>query len=364
MWNFSCASLRAESAFEARNVLLCALLSIAAAGCRSPAEESVPPPDDPPGESGEPEAPDETTPSMLDGVHTTVSDRVRSTATWLDSFLGDDRHMEEENRSSLALRLDTLVEDREGVDFNARVKARVVLPQSKERMHLVVSGYEDEEHLDNDRPELDGDAAEDRTVGLQYFLKSTVNNNVRAEGGLRFNGVTPNPYAGVRFRHNAPIGSWILRAFERMRVYKEEGWESRTVLDFERLFNPRDFFRASTTGTWYEEDVGFYYGQHFALFHLLGDRNLVTYEWNNYFRTRPSNVLEETQLRVRFSRRIHRDWILLELAPQISWRERIDYEPAVGIFIRLEFLFGSRDERHDVAFPGASMISDDEDERW
>ena len=44
-----------------------------------------------------------------------------------------------------------------------------------------------------------------------------------------------------------------------------------------------------------------------------------------------------------------RDWILLEIAPQVTYREDDDYEPALGLLVRLELGFGTQPR---IANPG------------
>lgn len=324
-------------------------VALAITACGTPPKEEAPEPLEPAEQGPQSEAatsPDpgvaeEADRSTLDDVQETVSDRVRKTAVWLDSFLGDERAMAEQNRTTVTLRLDTFVEEREGVDFNLRVNARVVLPQTQDRFHLVLAGYDDQDpSLDEVEQPPGSPANEDRDLGLQYFLKATTVNNIRGEVGLRFNGVQPNPYAGARWRHTFGLGSWESSAYQRFRWYLEEHWESITTVDFERLLSEDVFFRSTTSGSYYEQEPGYFYGQYFSIFHWIDGEGLFTYEWNNYFRTRPEDVLDETQLRVRFARRVLKDWILLEIAPQVSWRENIDYEPAFGVLFRFEFFFG------------------------
>ncbi len=278
---------------------------------------------------------------FLDDAHERWSRRVKESAAWLDSFLANERVLAEKNTSSAVLRLETFAEEHEGLSFKPKLSARVVLPHSEDRLHLVVSGENDEGLDQLERPGDVGPLEDSNaTLGFQYFIKETDSNNARGELGLRFTDMMPDPYVGMRLRHTKVLGEWALRARERLRLYSSDGFESQTNVDFERPMGEVYFFRSSTSWSWYESEPGFYYGQYFAIYQQLADRSLMTYEWNNRFLTRPNHVLDETQLRMRFARRIHRKWILLELAPQITLRRAINYKPAWGFMIRLELLFG------------------------
>jgi hypothetical protein len=278
-----------------------------------------------------------------ESVHGIVTDRVRQTANWLDSFLVDDRFLAEQNQSTVTLRTDMLIEEHDGASFDMRVKARLVLPRTEEKLHFVASGYDtDEEELGEERLPEEVSGSSDPQLSMQYFLKATDRNNVRGEVGMRFNGLKPNPYLGARWRHSINLGTWDARGYQRFRYYAEELWESQTTIDFERLLGDSFFFRATTTGSYYELEPGYFYGQYFTLYNVLKGGALFTYEWNNTFRTEPTNELVETQLRVRYAQRVFTDWILFEVAPQLTWPEEIDYKPAMGLLFRFEFLFGAR----------------------
>ena len=84
-----------------------------------------------------------------------------------------------------------------------------------------------------------------------------------------------------------------------------------------------------------------FYSTSLRLFQALGESELLTYEWSNSFETQPVDRLKQVRLRLRWSQRFVRDWILLEIAPQVTYREDDDYEPALGLLVRLELGFGT-----------------------
>jgi len=313
-----------------------------------PVEEPVAPPR-PEGWQGPEPEPEEL--GLIDGVHRKVTTQARSTGAWVDSFLSDERSLAEDNRTWVRLRLDAFSEEREGVDFSTRLSARLVLPRSEDRFQVVFSGdgqedLEDEDLLDEDAlPLLDEEEEATATLGLQYVLNQTRRNNIRTEVGLRFDGITPVPYVGARWRYMASLLTWTLRATERLRWYTDVGWESKSTLDLERALSDRFFLRSSGRVNWFEEEDGLFYSTSLRLYQTLGESQLLTYEWSNSFETEPEDRLKQVRARVRWSQRFLREWILLELAPQVTWREDDDYEPALGMLVRLELGFGTEPRR-------------------
>jgi len=304
-------------------------------------------PEEPPGE-GESEA-------FLDRLQMGLTGRARTSAAWIDGFLSDERSLAEDNSTWVRLRVDTFIEEDEGVDLTARLSGRLTLPQSEDRVQLVFSGdpdgdLDDEEAFDDEpTPVLEDEEDREVALGLQYFVEQTKRNNIRLELGARFDGITPDPYVGGRWRYLTTLITWTVRASERLRWYADTGLESKTTLDLERPLSETFFLRSSGRVNWYEEEDGLFYSTALRLYQRLGERELLVYEWTSSFETEPVERLKSTRVRLRWSRRVARDWILFELAPQITWREDDDYDPAAGLLVRLEFYFGRNPQEERAA---------------
>lgn len=349
-------------------LLVIGLVLAAATGCKGPAfpgaAQGEPAPQEPtervygpplppeePGPVDRPEGwqgPEPAPRGLLDSLQEGVASRTRATAAWIDSFLSDERSLAEANRSWVRLRLDAFSEEREGVDFDARVSARLVLPYAEDRFNLVFSGdgqgdLEDEALLDEDAlAVLDEEEESSASLGLQYLLRQTRRNNIRTEVGLRFDGIAPVPYVGGRWRYMMSLLTWNLRLTERLRWYTDAGWESKSGIDLERPVGETFFLRSSGRVNWFEEEEGIFYSTSLRLYQSLGRKQLLTYEWSNSYETAPVDRLKQIRVRVRWAQRFIREWVLLELAPQVAWREDVDYEPAIGFLVRLELGFGTQ----------------------
>jgi len=268
---------------------------------------------------------------------------VRSAAAWIDGFLSDERSTEEENRSWIALGMDSSIESGRGVDAGSFVRIHVVLPRTNERLRLVFLDEDDDPAPLDASGELTpvgaGAPASGSDLTMQYVLEQSRRAHLRFEGGIRFDGFEPDPYAGIRWRCAWSLEPWLLRATERVRDYADTGLESRTAFDLERLLSPDLFFRTTTHGEWLEEEA-FEYGQRFLLYQMLGENQLWILDLDASAVTEPAHVLDEVLARFRFSQRFFDGRLLLELAPQIAWREEDDYTATPGLFVRIELAFG------------------------
>ncbi len=287
----------------------------------------------------------------IDEVHETISDYILSTARWLDSFFSDKRFEAEENRTRVKVRMSSFYDSNDGADFGGGASLRLVLPHLKNRWHVVFSGTSADEDYE-DTKESAKDARRDFvradeknfTLALQYFVKAGARRNVKIESGLRWRENEPVFFAGPRYRWYKQISDpWAVRFTQRLRWYTDEGWYVKSIFDVERPVSEKFFFRATADGKWEEEEEGYGYTFGLRLYQALSPGKALEYEVSSNFETRPVNVLDEANLRIRYRQRIWRDWLTLEIAPQISFPRDEDYEITPGILMQVEADFGQVD---------------------
>jgi hypothetical protein len=283
-----------------------------------------------------------------DDFHKIVSQRLTASANWLDSFFRDERTEIEDNDTSLRVRFSSFLEDGEGLKADAKLRLRLVLPELEERFHIMITGVRDEEDEFNEDPviikkgELDPEADRNVTLSLRYFIKKARNRNLSFKVGARLNGFPAAFYAGPRFRLSKKLKTWVVQFTQEVKYFTDDGWETTTRFDFEKPLSERLFFRIRTEGSWYENEVGYYYDLNFILYQVLDEDRALEYAWNNYFETRPSGRLDQIQLHVTYRQRFWRPWLFFEIEPQLAFRNEHEFVPAPGITFAVEALFGKR----------------------
>jgi hypothetical protein len=282
----------------------------------------------------------------VDSVHEKVSTKVVSTAARLDSFFDDDRVVDEENKSTLRLISTVSKEKDDSIQYDTTFRIKLILPRTRERIKLVISGNGDDE-LDPDntpqddiRQDFENRGEQNISLSLWYSFLSTPKRNLNLHVGLRLRSGSPVVYAGPRYRQLFKYKLWDIRFIETIRWYTDEGWESKTSLDFERTVFEKCLFRNNFQGSWFEGENGYFYNINFFVYHPLSFRRALVYEWTNSFQTRPAHQLTEIALRVRYRQKIWRDWLFVEIAPQVSFSKEKDFDTIPGIFVRLEAIFG------------------------
>jgi len=281
-----------------------------------------------------------------DTTHETVSRRVQLSADWLDGFFDTERIEAEENKTRVRVKLASFIEDGEGIDNSMKLNVRLVLPRMSKRfkkLYLVLSGDGDDDNdlddADNLRLDYEDGDNENADIGLQYVLKESIRRNISIKAGVQLGG-GGQLYIGPRYRRLISFEKWALRLTERVRYYTDDGFESKSRIDFERPITKRLFFRQSTEGKWYEEKTGFRYKFRFFLFHVISPKRVIRYEWRASYETKPHHQLQEVALLLRYRQPFLKKWLFLELVPVATFPREKDFDFTPGFTVRLEFIFG------------------------
>ncbi len=318
-----------------------------------PAEPSQPPPGQPSSEQKQPEqeAPkkpgeEQLETTIFDILHGWTSQRLLTTATWLDSFFGDQRSLAESNQSYVRFRYNVFLEQESPMVIRPDLQVRIVLPQLKEKTHLEFAGTPKETSSLNvtqapsaiNQFENPGDKS--FTAGVSQFLRDTKRVNFVLRAGLQWHGGGPVVILGPRFRVQFPLDHWTFRFIEEVIVRNDNGWQAKHTFDLERPLSQSLFFRF--TNDWIQTDHvdGFVYDYIFSISHPLSPKKALEYEWVNIFQTQPANALMEIDLRIRYRQQIWRRWLYFEVAPQYRFPRDRSFEATPGILFRLEAMFG------------------------
>lgn len=260
---------------------------------------------------------------------------------WLDYFFNDERLEDEINYTRLRFRGDAFFQDGEGVELSPDVDIKLSIPGLERRLVLFLNGdlndgFDDAE-TEGDR--LDPEEDENVLLGLQTFLNATRRFNVSIRGGVRFRDGSPVVFAGPRYRKIFDLDPWALRVTAEARWFTDEGVATRAFLDFDRRFSEDLFFRFTPGTSWSEEDENLEYRAAAWLYHRLSHKTVLRYSVLGKFDTDTDDSLVNARLRVEWRQKIIRDWLVVELAPEVTFPADRDYQPTWGILVRLETTF-------------------------
>jgi len=294
-----------------------------------------------------PEAAAEIT-GFVDRLHGEISQRLLTTATWLDSFFVDEREAAEQNQSYMRARYDAFQERRTGVAYAPTVDLRLALPQLEKKAHIVISA--DPADKTTSAP-VAAAATSDRisspeernvTTALYYFIRNTVQESIIVRTGALFSHGTPVLFISPRYRWFTPLTIWDFR-FTQDAVWRTDTrWQADTRFDLERRLPHELFFRTSVGGSWIEIKRGYFYNAGCSLRQPFDSKHAMEYEWLSSFQTRPVGELMEVMFRVRYRQSFWRDWLFFEVAPQYRLPRDRQFNGTPGILFRLEMFFGKK----------------------
>ncbi len=268
------------------------------------------------------------------------SERITSTATWMDSFFDTEQYVETANKTYLRLRASPIL-NKDGLSFNTYVDLRLMLPNS-EKWLLNIGGDPDAEDrygssaMDTQEQENSGRDQRNAYAGINSFLKRTRTRNVGFGGGVRFRNVGIVPYAHFKWTELWEFKNWDLRGMQRVRYYTDDGMESKTQVDFEWPIAHKFFARGSASALFKVNDTSNYYDVDYSLFQYLTTRKALQYKIVTGYVSSPgrSTYLSSINYEVQY-RQQWRNWFYTSLIPQVSQHDNDDWKSRPGI--RLDF---------------------------
>ena len=113
------------------------------------------------------------------------------------------------------------------------------------------------------------------------------------------------------------------------------------AFDLERQLADKWLFRTTVAAEWLEDRDGLAHSLVFRLFQIINAEKALLYEVGNYLDTEDSYAMTDLQVHLRYRQRFLRDWLILEIAPQITFPQENDRQPNPGFIIKLEAEFGN-----------------------
>lgn len=286
---------------------------------------------------------EDVTGNLLDEAHAMVSGGVVATGKWIDALFTTERYEDEENKTSLVLRFSEFV-DEDGEEFKLRTKVRLKTPNLNKRFKIFIigeegavdSGLTDVERVEQAFESVDEDSI---TAGLLYRYRDTLRKNITLKVGLRVRDSRLVSFVEPRFRWREQFDVWDLYFVQKFGWFSDNGFNTKTQFDFDRALSDYQLIRATFEGNWYEDLDGYFYNAGAQYNHLLRQNKGLSYQWNNAFIMNSASLLNATVLKLVYRQRIWRDWLSMEIAPQVNYPRDNDFEAEPGLFLRFDIRF-------------------------
>jgi hypothetical protein len=277
----------------------------------------------------------------LDETQKSATTKLFEAADWIDSFFDDGRFLTEGNTTRATIKLSMGYSKNDSFEIKPSLDLRLKLPQLSNRLNLFIEASNGQDfNAGSDpitsRPVHEDSTNSDFTAGLRYFLKESRKYNISFDAGGSWGFL----FSGLRYRAALDFSDWQGRFTNRLRYYTDDGLENIATYDLEKQIKANWIFRSTTSVNLYEGVNGIPHFQYFRLYQVLSPFQALSYEAGVYCDTRPSYKMTDTQFIVKYRQRFFRDWLVLEIAPRLTFPEDHDRVANPGIIFQLEAAIG------------------------
>jgi hypothetical protein len=273
-------------------------------------------------------------------------------AARFDGFFGNARFDDEYQATRGSVAVGAQWDERDQWDPSLRFRAHVRLPQLSERFSAFVGRLDPDEYVTELRDDFDTlprqfgrDEDEAVLLGLGYRQPGRGGGHFDASVGAKLDW-PPEPYVKGTYRLALPfLERNLLRLQETIFWREDEHLGATSRVDLERLLADDFLVRWTGSGTFTQETEGVRWYSSLTLYQNLGDGRAMAYEAGISGESDHEVEIADYGLRAIYRRRLHREWLFLELRSSITWpRETLleRREANWGAGLALEMLFGER----------------------
>ncbi len=279
--------------------------------------------------------------SWYDETQVYVNSQFCEPALWFDNFFASERVFREGAAGTyIRWRNEFTYDEEDYYKFNSDISFSVELPGMQDRLRLTFESDEDET-LRDVAPGNNQNTT--NSLGLQLDIAK----NTRSKFNVS---VSFSPRIRLRYRYTYPVfESVTLRLTQEVQREKAVN-SSRTLIDFEKLFENQLFFRSSSEAKLSEAYDGVDWLQAFVLFQRINKKTSLSYETSVNGVTQPRDLALSYRVGLRFRKNFHRRWLFYEIAPEMTWPITLDVDQREIVrgrrskwlvFFRLEVHFGN-----------------------
>jgi hypothetical protein len=284
----------------------------------------------------------------MDAPRNYLSAKIASFANDIDRFFGGDRHYQESNQSVLQMDLTRVTGYNGDPKFKLGARLNLRLPITEGRLHLLVETDPEKNITAEPTPGSTPSqtvlrnkvvAPSSYALAARYEKAVTDAWHFNTDWGLKFP-LPITPFVRARGSFSAPMGElWRFKAAQSVYWFNTIGVGETTQVDFERFISEPVLFRATSTVTWLNDAQNFDMRQDFSVFHTLDDRTALLYQAGVSGISNPQYQVTDCVALVVYRYRMHKEWLFLELSPQLHFPRDRQYRASPAFSFRLEALF-------------------------
>jgi hypothetical protein len=245
---------------------------------------------------------------------------------------------EEAYDSVLRLRLRSTLQEG-GQTLGASIDGSLSLPGVQDRLRLVFDGVDSSDPSWFRQGALGAERASGQRVGLDFIRPLRFYDT---DVGLRIRSGSPvDLLKRVRISRLFELGDWDVRP--RLRVFHADSIGLGYGFDLSSHYPLANdmLLLSDTSAFYYEREDRVRYAQSVRVHQRLAAGRSLVWEVGAEGQSRPTHELTMHYAQVAFRSRLQRDWLIMELRPQVRRDREGGFSPEARLFLGLEVLFGN-----------------------
>lgn len=282
--------------------------------------------------------------SWLIDYRNQLSTDIDQMARAIDHFFAGEAALEAENKTFARLRTAFRWQEASGLEIDPELKFRLSLPATQNRYRLIIES--DDSNIgnidsSNQKTDVDGSISDTKRISaaLQLLNGGFGDWKTKARIGVR-GGRGLNPFIRHSARLNWDIDdNWFGRFEQRIGYYRVEGVKADHTLIFERRMEQNVLYRSKTQWGWRESEDTLELGQIFTLYNRISDSRGIEYQLGFIGGSSHHTVLERSYFSIDHRQLLYKDWLFLDIIPELEFERETDFDPVASLTFRLEVLF-------------------------
>jgi len=284
--------------------------------------------------------------ALINDTHEVLSNQIQQFADQIDGFFGNERVLEEANRTQLLLGIGVQTDAKGNLAKKPRASLRLHLPRTSHRWRLLIESSREtgEARIANDSLLNPENSAQDPlnpsffSTAFQYVIKSTNAWHADTKVGVAYRGYV-DPFVRARVRRLFPLWVFNVRIAQTVNFFVVDKLGETTSLDIDRKFMGDYFFRASSVAEWRQKIDYFELSQTFSVQHVLNNDVAVSHLIGVFAITDPYVHINRYLAQIRMRWRIYKKWTFFEIRPELTFPadQRYALEPTLTATIEVVF---------------------------
>lgn len=279
--------------------------------------------------------------SAVDQSRTRVVERLQLLSKQIDQFLLNrffgDQIIKDDDFSGSRARLAVITEHKPSqlLDMRVRLNLRLVLPNTDERLSLLLEAEDDQEDSLVTGETSEGDSI---NAALRYIIREKNRWRTNLDAGVR-SGLPPKVFIRARTQRSWYVDDWSIRFRQTFGYFSNEGPASTTEFRSDYLFSRYQFFRFNSAAKYILDDNLYEFDVRLQVFKELNSQNAIAYGVQALGDTSRATDIYHYQLDFRWRRQMWRSWLFMEVTPALEWVEDKDFDVAPKLTLKIEALF-------------------------